>query len=115
DWGYRSGRPEGVDYEIKLSVQNKEPRKVTIKKAKSSGKKVQLSWNKDAGAEGYEVHRSIKKKSGFKKVADVKKTSYKDKKVKKKKTYYYKIRAYATSNGKKKYGKWSKTVKVKVK
>ncbi len=36
-------------------------------------------------------------------------------KLKKKKTYYVKVRAYKVVNGKKVYGKWSQTAKKKCK
>ena len=88
-------------------------------KAKNVNKKsVQLSWKKVSGASGYEVYRSLKKKSGFKKVTTIKKgttVKYKNKKLKKKKTYYYKVRAYRTVNGKKVYSSYSSVAKVKIK
>ena len=36
------------------------------------------------------------------------------KKIKKKKTYYFRIRGYNILNGKKIYGKWSKSKKIKI-
>ena len=41
--------------------------------------------------------------------------AYPSKKLKKKKTYYVRVRAYTLSNGKKVYGKWSSVKKVKIK
>ena len=72
------------------------------------------------GAKGYEVQYSLNKK--FKKAktktVDIKKTkklSLTIKKLKKSKTYYVRVRAYATdASGKKVPGKWSKTKKVKI-
>lgn len=88
-------------------------------KAKNSKKgTVLVSWKKVSGASGYEVYRSTKKSSGFKKVAAVKKGStvkYTDKKLKKGRTYYYKVKAYRTVSGKKVPASYSKTVKVKIK
>ncbi len=42
------------------------------------------------------------------------KTKYTVKKLKKKKTYYVRVRPLTRSNGKKVYGKWSAIKKVKV-
>ncbi len=77
--------------------------------AKKKGK-AQLSWKKTAGVKGYQIYRSTKKTSGFKKVATIKKNTTKkwsDKKLKKGKKYYYKIRTYTVVNGKNVYGLWS--------
>ena len=41
------------------------------------------------------------------------KTVYKDKKVKRGKTYHYKVRAYKTVDGKNVYGPWSKAKNIK--
>ncbi len=61
------------------------------------------------------LYRSTKKNSGYKKIATLKKSkkSYTDKTVKKKKTYYYRIKAYKKLDGKTFYG--VKSVKVKIK
>ena len=67
-------------------------------KSASSKKKgcVSLAWNKVSGAKGYVVYRSTNAKSGYKRIAVVKGTSYTDTKATSKKTYYYKIKAYNT-------------------
>ena len=86
--------------------------KVTAKK-----KKVTVSFKKTAGANGYEIYRSNKKSKGYKKAA-VLKGAKKVKKVfksVKKGTYYYKVRAFKTVNGKKVYTGYGKAVKIKVK
>jgi len=87
---------------------------VTSKKKKS----VYLRWKKQKYAGGYEIYRSTKKKNGYKKVKTIKggsKVSWTDKKVKGRKTYYYKIRAYCKINGKKAVSGFSKVRRVKVK
>lgn len=99
-----------------------EPAKVTPElvksfKVKKKSGKVVLTWKKDSKAAGYEIQRSLKKNSGFKRLALIKKNSvikYTDKKVKKSKTYYYRIRAYVKDGGKS-YGKWTKAVKINYK
>ncbi len=91
--------------------------------AKAKGKKkITVSWKKIAKAAGYEVQASTKK--NFKKDA-IKKTTAKNKivfkKLKSKKKYFVRVRAYTTykdAKGKtqKAYGKWVKfNKKVKVK
>ena len=93
-------------------------KKPTLIKAKRSGKnKIKLSWKKVSGANGYVVYRSTKKKSGFKKVKIVKGRTLKfvNKKLKKGKRYYYKVKAYRVVNGKKFYSPYSKVVSNKAK
>ena len=59
------------------------------------------------------VYRSDKEKGKYKKVAVTAKTSYKDtKKIKSKKVYYYKVRAYHTRTSD---GSISKINSIKVK
>lgn len=56
---------------------------------------LKLTWNKVAGAEGYQIYRSkTNKKGSFVKVATVEDTKYIDKKLKTDTKYYYKIRSY---------------------
>ena len=92
--------------------------KVTTSTVTTKNKSVYLRWKKQKYANGYEIYRSTKKKSGYKKVKTInsgKKTSWTDKKVDGGRTYYYKIRAYRKNNGKKVTGGFSKVKKVKVK
>ena len=62
-------------------------------KVKSAKKKAVLSWKKVKNAKQYIIYRSTQKDSGYVKVKALKKNklSYTDKKVKKGKTYYYRI------------------------
>ena len=81
-------------------------------------KNVKLSWKKsDSGIKvtSYQVYRSLKKTSGFKKIAAVSKTYFNDTKLgKKKKTYYYRVRGVRKFSGKTCYTKWSPKIKVTV-
>lgn len=72
-------------------------------------KAIKLTWQLSAHSDGYEISRSLKKKSGFHKIATVsgKKSAYVDDKVKRQTVYYYRIRPYCLYNGGKKYGKYS--------
>ncbi len=97
--------------------------KITSLTAKAKGKKkITVSWKKVAKAVGYEVQASIKKnfkKNVINKVTTKNKVVFK--KLKSKKKYFVRVRAYATykdAKGKtqKVYSKWFKSKKkVKVK
>lgn len=68
-------------------------KKVTVKQ-KGKQAPVHISWKKVKGAKSYLIYRSEKKDTGYVRITKakgVKKTVYDDKKVKKGKTYYYKI------------------------
>lgn len=121
----------GVDYHFSLNVVPatvQQPQstttaitksKVTVSSAKSKAKKkVYLKWKKNKYADGYKVYRSTKKKTGYKCIATLNKrskVSYTDKKVKSKKVYYYKVRAYRKNGKKTIYSGYSPVKRVKVK
>lgn len=104
-----------IDYTQKSSsnpgAKNTTVKKVTIKSVKnSSKKKMTVKWGKVSGVSGYDLWYSMD--SNFKKKVTKKKlsssvTSKTYSGLKKKKTYYVKIRAYKKVNDVKKYGKWS--------
>ena len=93
--------------------------KVKSLKAKNlSGKKVRLSWKKVNGASGYKVYRATKKNGKYtlvKTIKNVKTVKFTDKKVKKNKTYYYKVSAYKKVAKKVVKGAYSAKAKVRVK
>ena len=73
------------------------PVKITVNKQSGfATKNVKLSWGKVTGATGYEIYCSTKKNGKYSKVVKLnsKKNTYKHKKLKLGKKYYYKIRAY---------------------
>ena len=82
-------------------------------KATAGSKQATISWNKVTGATGYVVYMQDEF-GDYKKIGSTKKTSYTRKKLTKGKTYYFRVRAYKTVDGKNIYGGY-KTVKVKVK
>ena len=80
--------------------------------------KAKISWKKVSKANGYEIYRATKKAGKYKKVKTIKKAKtvkFTDKKLKKGKKYFYKVRTYKTVDGKKVYGKWSNVAKIKAK
>lgn len=94
------------------------PAKTTLKAKASNAKNVKLTWSKVKGANGYEIYRSNRKDGKYQKVKTIFKggtTSYKDGKLKKSTTYYYKIRVYRKVDRKKVYGSYSSVVSVKTK
>lgn len=95
------------------------PAKVTGLSIKAvSGGKLVLKWKKSKNADGYVIYRADKKKGKYKKVKvlnGAKKTSFTNKKLKKKKTYYYKVCAYRKEGKKKVYGSCSAVKSRKVK
>ena len=83
--------------------------KLTTAKNKAT-KKVWLKWNRSDKTSGYEVYRSTKKNSGYKKIKTInsaKNCSMTDKNRMIGKKYYYKIRAYRNVNGQRLYGSYS--------
>ncbi len=103
-----------------LTVTNKagKSKKIKMGRIKVKNKKrkrVKVSWKKLSKVTGYQIQYSVNKK--FKKAKNVstKKGNYTIKKLKKKKTYYIRVRAYKKNGKKKIYGSWSKVKKVKIK
>ncbi|MFQ9514963.1 MAG: DUF4430 domain-containing protein [Eubacterium sp.] len=96
------------------TVKNTKPKL----KVKAKKKSIKLSWKKVSKANGYTIYRALKKKGKYVKIKTIKKgrkKKFTDKKVKKGKKYFYKIRAYRIdANGKKIYSKWSKVKKIKL-
>ncbi|MDO5391438.1 MAG: hypothetical protein Q4F24_10170 [Eubacteriales bacterium] len=78
------------------------PTEFTVKKF---GDYLKLQWKKTGGANGYEIHQY--KGGTWKKIKTTTGAIYTDKTVKRGATYKYKVRAYATVNGKKIYGKFT--------
>ena len=93
--------------------------KPKLNSAKStSKKKIKASWSKVGGASGYQVMWSTYKDFSKNYKTKSVKSKYLSKTVtaaQSKKTYYVRVRAYKTINGKKVYSQWSNTKKVKTK
>ncbi len=84
----------------------------------TASKKITVKWKKNSKATGYQIQYSTSKSfaSGNKtvKVSGAKKVSKVISKLTKKKTYYVRIRAYKTVNGKTYYSAWSSKKSVKI-
>ena len=91
---------------------------VVITKSKNiKSKKIELKWKKIKNIAGYQMKYYQKGKSASAKKLTLAKTlkKYTIKKLKKKKTYYIKMRTYIVYNNKIYYGAWTKAAKVKIK
>ncbi len=103
-----------VDTNAKVSLIKQS--KVSWKTAKNTkGRKLTASWKKASGADGYQIQYAPNKKFKKAKSQTVKSTSVTLKKLKKKTTYFVRVRAYKAVDGKKVFGKWSSVKKVKIK
>lgn len=85
--------------------------------SKAGRRKVTVRWKKVSGASRYAVYRATKKNGRYKRIATLKnnKRSYTNTRLKKKKTYYYKVRAYRIVKGKHVYSYYSKYTSKKAK
>lgn len=98
-----------VTQTCKVTVNPAKTANLKITRAKSKAA-IKLKWKKQSGVDGYQVWRSEKKKGSYKQIKNLKKASsvtYTDKKAKKGKRYYYKVRAYKKADKKTLYGAYS--------
>lgn len=101
---------------IKEHVSVKKPSGLKVKNIKK--KKARITWKKVRNVNGYEIYRSTKKSGKYKKIKTIKKgstTSYTNSKLKNRRQYYYKIRAYKVVNGQKYYSTFTGAKGVKIK
>lgn len=123
---FGSGKKDSEIATFHLQVVDEQPQpapkpsvgKPAIKSLKLKGKTITVKWTKVTGASGYEIYRATKKSGKYKKIKTVTKAktvTFTNKKLKKKKTYFYKVRAYKTVAGKKYYSKFSAVKSKKVK
>lgn len=89
--------------------------KVNGLSASSSTQGVKLSWKGVSGAKTYLVYRATSEKGTYSHIASTKGKKYVDDSAVTNKTYYYKVRAYASINGGKYYGNYSSVVSGKKK
>jgi uncharacterized protein YkwD len=75
----------------------------TVKSAAKSGNYIQVTWSKNAAADGYVVYRRVGPTGGWTKIANLKGAgtlTYTDKKPAKNVEYYYTVRAFESSYNK---------------
>lgn len=102
-----------VNVKLKLIIEKneiKKPAKVKKVTAIFKKKKLKIKWKKQKNATGYIIKIGTNKKiTRNKKVVTIKKnkSEWVVKGLKKKKKYYFKVRAYKVIDGKKYYGEWS--------
>lgn len=97
---------------VKKVAAPSKPTKVKVKNNKK--KTATVTWSKVSGAKGYQVQYAYSAPFS-KKTKTVSTNKFIVKKLKKKKTYSFRVRAYKMNGKKKLYGKWSKVVRVKIK
>ncbi len=111
-------RAQGTNASKNITVTVK-PQKAALTKIKPGKRSLKATWKRDAKATGYEV--VVAQNSKFTKgkktavISKNKSTAKTFKKLKSKKAYYVKVRAYKKSGKTKIYGAYSKVKKVKVK
>lgn len=107
-----------ADAQKAIGSQKITVKKVTLKTVKNNGKQAfKAVWSKINNVTGYELQYSLysKFKNAKTKKISASKTNCIIKKLKSKKKYYIRVRAYKTVNKKKVYGLYSKVLPVKVK
>ena len=91
------------------------PARAQFKKIKNvKGRELKITLKAAKNASGYQIAYAAGKSFKKKSTVTSKKLAVTLKKLKKK-TYYVKVRAFVTQDGKKVYGKWSSVKKVKIK
>jgi len=110
--GYADDNDNNDDLSVDTSVSRVGELKLTKGK-----KRFKATWKKLDNVNGYQIQYSLKKNMKKAKIKNVSasKSKVTIKKLKKKKTYYVRVRAYKNIKGNKYFGAWSKKVKVKTK
>ena len=91
------------------------PAKVVSVKLKQKKRTVTVSWKKVKITAGYQICYSTSKKWKGRKQKLSRKNKVTVKNLKKKKTYYFRVRAYWFDDEREVYGAWSKTKKITMK
>lgn len=116
----RDGVKQKSPYYDTISIYTlKAPTNLYAHKYKNNTRNAEVGFYRIEGATGYTIYRYNAKSKTYKALISIKQTSVKDRSIvnyglTKGKTYYYKVRAYKTVDGKRIYGPWSKTISYKV-
>lgn len=115
--GYKTSGEEKIKAGFSTVQKVKVLKKTSSLTASATKSQVKLKWKKISGATKYQIYRSTKKNGTYKKIATVKSSvlTYKDKSVKKNKTYYYKVRAVGSGIGGNTYSSYSGVKQMKTK
>ena len=104
-------------YSNTVSAKPTLARVTKVKTKNNAGRNARITWKRVAGANGYKIYRATKKKGKYRAVKTLKSgrtVKFTNKKLKKGKRYYYKVRAYRNIGKKKVYGKSSIARSVKI-
>lgn len=114
-----TSKPSSKPGSSQSSQKLQDPKKVTnVKVVNSTRRTLKVTWKKQQNISGYQIQYALNKKftKGKKTVQASKYLSTKYiRSLKKKKTYYVRIRAYTKTDDGTTYGAWSKGKKIKVK
>ena len=103
------------DYSSSLAATTK-PLTPTVKLTSPSTKKIKLTWtNISSRTTGYDIYMATSKNGTYKNIGSTSKKSFTKGSLKKGKTYYFKVRAYRTIDGKKVYSSYSSIKSIKCK
>lgn len=84
---------------------------------KKHGRRLQITNKKIKGCTGYRIYMKRGKRGKYKRIKQMKgsgKHTYRTKKLQRKKVYYVRIRAYKQISGKKYFGSYSKSKKIRI-
>lgn len=115
--GYKTSGGETVKSGYSGIQKVKVLKKISSVSGSSTKSQVKVKWKAVGSASKYQIYRSTSKNGTYKKIATVKKgqLSYKDKSVKKNKTYFYKVRAVGAGFNGNSYGSYSTPEKIRTK
>lgn len=114
----QSAREEAAKAQSSADMLKAKSAKISGLKVKAGKKKVTVSWKRDKTVDGYQVARAAKKNGKYKVIRTSKNNKtvkFVNKKLKKGKKYFYKVRPFTKVDGKLVYGEWSGAKKAKVK
>ena len=103
------------DYSSSLAATTKPPTP-TVKLTSPSTKKIKLTWtNISSRTTGYDIYMATSKNGTYKNIGSTSNKSFTKGNLTKGKTYYFKVRAYRTIDGKKVYSSYSSIKSIKCK
>lgn len=114
----KTGNSSGSNKNSSTQTVQKPTKVTSVKVSNLWGRKIKVSWSRQQKISGYQIQYAQNKKfTKSKKTVNVSRGSSLKiiRGLKKKKTYYVRVRAYAASGNSKLYGAWSKSVKIKIK